>query len=309
MLATRWAEPFDDEAWWFEVKWDGYRVILGKSQGEVRARSRRGLDLTGPFPELISFPVPDDVVVDGEIVAFDEEGKPSFSLLQRRTGFGGAGTGAGVGVGLVAFDALFVGEEVTSRAYEERRQLLAGLGLEEPILVPDPTLAHGIGLFEAVREKGLEGVVAKRSASTYQAGRRSGDWRKVSVRRKVRAVVGGYLPGEGGRRSTFGSLLVGLYTPEGLRWVGAVGSGFGEAELVAFRDALGQLERPTSPFANEVVGAGQPVWVEPGVVVSVEYKEWTLDGHLRAPVYIGVELADPETVTWEEEGPAAPWRS
>ena len=106
MLATKADRPFDDERWWFEVKWDGYRAIVGAEQGRIRARSRRGLDLLGPFPEIATVDVPDGVVVDGEIVAFDEEGRPSFSLLQRHTGFGGAGTGAKVGVNLVVFDLL-----------------------------------------------------------------------------------------------------------------------------------------------------------------------------------------------------------
>ena len=119
----------------------------------------------------------------------------------------------------------------------------------------------------------------------------------------MRAVVGGYLPGEGGRSATFGSILVGLYTPDGLRWVAAVGSGFDEATLAAFKPALDQLERTTSPFANDVLVPQDPVWVEPGIVVAVEYKEWTHDLHLRAPVFKGVELDDPESVTWEMEGP------
>ena len=113
----------------------------------------------------------------------------------------------------------------------------------------------------------------------------------------------GYLPGEGGRASTFGSVLVGLHAPEGLRWVAAVGSGFDDSALKEFSRALHQLERPTSPFVNDVVAPGVPVWVEPGIVITVEYKEWTLDNHLRAPVYKGIELADPETATWAEEGP------
>ncbi|MDX1469754.1 MAG: hypothetical protein R3258_10475, partial [Acidimicrobiia bacterium] len=107
MLATKWPQAFDDENWWFEVKWDGYRAIVGSEQGRVRARSRRGLDLLGPFPELASLDIPDGIVLDGEVTAFDSEGRPSFSLLQQRTGFGGAGTGASVGVNLVVFDLLF----------------------------------------------------------------------------------------------------------------------------------------------------------------------------------------------------------
>ncbi len=303
MLATRWPSPFDDESWWFEVKWDGYRAIVGSVDGRVRARSRRGLDLTGPFPELAGLEVPDGVVLDAEITAFDEDGHPSFSLLQSRTGFGGLGTGARVAVNLVVFDVLFRGEDLTSMPYEERREVLGDLDLGNAILVPEPTPTHGIGLFEAVKHRGIEGIVAKRLGSPYLPGRRSADWRKVSVRRRLRAVVGGYMPGAGGRAKTFGSLLVGLYEPSGLRWIAAVGSGFDETALGAFSEAISQLERQESPFVNQVIAPGSPRWVEPGIVINVEYKEWTRDDHLRAPVYKGIEIADPETVTWEEEGP------
>ncbi|HEX6221640.1 MAG TPA: non-homologous end-joining DNA ligase [Acidimicrobiia bacterium] len=304
MLAARRDDPFDDPGWWFEVKWDGYRAIVGAEGGKVRARSRRGLDLLGPFPEVGSLEIPDGVVIDGEIVAFDDNGLPSFSLLQQRTGFGGTGTGARVGVNLVVFDVLFHGADVTDLPYEKRRELLARLDLQAPIVVPEPTPETGISLFAAVKDRGLEGVVAKRLGSPYRPGRRSDDWQKISVRHNLRAVVGGYLPGDGGRSSTFGSILVGLYEPTGLRWIAAVGSGFNDASLRAFHEALSQLERPTSPFFNDVVvPGGPPVWVEPGIVVKVEYKEWTHDDHLRAPVYKGIEMTDPETVTWALEGP------
>ncbi|HUG32387.1 MAG TPA: non-homologous end-joining DNA ligase [Acidimicrobiia bacterium] len=305
MLATARGEPFDDDNWWFEVKWDGYRAVVGAEGGEIRARSRRGLDLLGPFPELASVEIPDGVVVDGEVVAFDGRGRPSFSLLQRRTGFGGAGTGARVGVNLVVFDVLFHGSDITAMPYEERRAVLDSLELSSPIIVPEPTPTSGTSLFRAVIDQGMEGVIAKRLGSRYLQGRRSADWLKISVRHTLRAVVGGYLPGEGGRASTFGSVLVGLYRPQGLRWVGAVGSGFTDSSLRAFHAALTQIERQTSPFSNDVVvpGPHRPVWVEPAIVVNVEYKEWTHENRLRAPVFKGVEIADPETVTWAEEGP------
>lgn len=306
MLASRRDDPFDDDGWWFEVKWDGYRAVVGSEQGEIRARSRRGLDLAGPFPEVRTLQIPDGVVVDGEIVAFDDQGVPSFSRLQRRTGFGRKGTGAPVGVNLVVFDVLFHGDDVTGLPYEERRELLDRLELEAPIIVPEPTPGSGRGLFEAVRERGMEGIVAKRLGSRYHPGRRTDDWQKISVRHTLRAVVGGFLPGEGGRSNTFGSILVGLYEPTGLRWIAAVGSGFSDVSLRAFDDALRQIERESSPFSNEVlVPGGPPTWVEPAIVVNVEFKEWTPDDHLRAPVFKGVEIADPETVTWDEEGPEA----
>ncbi len=303
MLATKWPAPFDDDEWWFEVKWDGYRAIVGSDRGEVRARSRRGLDLIGPFPVLAHLDLPDGVVVDGEVTAFDEEGRPSFSLLQRRTGFGGSGAEADVGVNLVVFDVLFRGEALTETPYEVRRGILSDLGLQPPIIVPDATATSGVSLFEAVKGQGMEGIVGKRRGSTYRPGRRSPDWRKVSVHHSLRAVVGGYMAGEGSRSATFGSLLVGLYARDGLRWVAAVGSGFDGRSLAAFKEALEQLHRPTSPFSNDVSAPGVPEWVEPGIVVNVQYKEWTHDDHLRAPVYKGIEMADPESVTWEEEGP------
>jgi bifunctional non-homologous end joining protein LigD len=292
MLATSWPAPFDDEDWWFEVKWDGYRAIVGSSQGKVRARSRRGLDLLGRFPELAGIDIPDGVVVDGEVVAFDQNGRPSFSALQE-----------GTAVNLVVFDVLFRGEDLTNRSYVERREILDHLQLPSPIVVPEPTPANGIGLYEAVGAQGLEGIVGKRGESRYYPGRRSPDWRKISVRHRLRAVVGGYLQGEGSRASTFGSVLVGLHTGEGLHWVGAVGSGFDEGSLAAFSETLSQLTRPTSPFVNQVTVPGRPVWVEPAIVIDVEYKEWTRDHRLRAPVFKGVAAVDPETVTWEEEQP------
>ncbi|HUG08206.1 MAG TPA: non-homologous end-joining DNA ligase [Acidimicrobiia bacterium] len=305
MFAGRRAEPFDDENWWFEVKWDGYRAIVGAQDGEIRARSRRGLDLLGSFPELASIEIPDGVVVDGEIVAFDDQGRPSFSRLQRRTGFGGAPTGEKAGVNLVVFDVLFHGSDFTGLPYEERRDVLESLELSTPIVVPEPMPTHGISLFQAVQERGIEGIVAKRLGSRYHPGRRSDYWLKIAVRHTLQAVVGGYLPGEGGRASTFGSLLVGLYQPSGLRWIGAVGSGFSDSSLGAFHSALAQIERDTSPFTNDVAvpGPRRPVWVEPAIVVRVEYKEWTHEDHLRAPVFKGVDMTDPETVTWADEGP------
>ena len=305
MQATRWTAPFDDANWWFEVKWDGYRAVVASNGGRIKARSRRGLDLTGPFPELSGLPIPDGVAIDGEVVAFDDQGRPSFSHLQRRTGFGGRGTGADVGVNFVAFDLLYQGKSMIARPYEERVERLAALGLPSPIVVPEPTPEHGSTLFEVARAQGLEGIVGKRLGSSYLPGRRTPDWRKVAVTRRLRAVVGGYLPGDGGRASTFGSILVGLYDEMGLRWIATVGSGFDDATLRAFIGYLRQIERPVTPFHNQVVlpKLTRPVWVEPGIVVDVEYKEWTHDLHLRAPVYKGIEMADPETVTWAEEGP------
>lgn len=303
MLATKWPEPFDNDDWWFEVKWDGYRAILA-NDGRVRARSRRGIDLLDGFPELAKLPLPVGAVIDGEIVAFDEAGRPSFSLIQRRTGFGGTGTGARVPVNFVAFDVLyFDGTALVDEPYEERRNLLESLEIPSPVVVAAPTRGSGRALFEAVAGQGIEGIVGKRSGSRYVPGKRSPDWRKISARRQMRAVVGGYVEGSGGRSSTFGSLLLGLWQDNRLQFVGAVGSGFDERALKAIHGALTEIGTVAAPFDPPVKYPGVIHWVSPGIVVNVEYKEWTGDNNLRAPVFKGVEVMDPLDVTWESEGP------
>lgn len=303
MLATKWPHPFDDEGWWFEVKWDGYRAILG-NDGAVRARSRRGIDLLGPFPELGTLPIPLGVVLDGEIVAFDSDGRPSFDLIQKRTGFGGSGTGARVAVNFVAFDVLYAeGQDLTVQTLEERRDALSSLQLQSPLITAEPVRGTGVALFDAVKSQGIEGIVGKRSGSRYAPGKRSPDWRKVSVRRQMRAVVGGWVEGDGSRSSTFGSLLLGLWDDGNLRFVGAVGSGFTESSLTAIRHALDELARDTTPFAPSVKYPGRLHWIEPGLVANVEFKEWTADDHLRAPVFKGIEIAEVASIDWINEGP------
>lgn len=305
MLATKWRDSFDDEGWWFEVKWDGYRAILG-NDGKIRARSRRGIDLAQPFPELETLPIPPGVVLDGEIVAFDEKGRPSFDMIQKRTGFGGSGTGSRVAVNYVAFDVLYAnGADVTGFGLEKRRSVLGDLDLPSPIITPEQTHGAGRALFEAVKDQGLEGIVAKRSGSKYLPGKRSPDWRKVSVKRQLRAVVGGWVEGEGGRSSTFGSLLLGLWDGEELRFVGAVGSGFDDHALGAIRSTLDEISRQSPSFHPNVRYPGRLHWVEPALVANVEFKEWTADDHLRAPVFKGMEIADVGSIDWASEGPGS----
>ncbi len=292
MLATSWAKAFDDPGWWFEVKWDGYRCIAVGGSGNNRLTSRRGLDLAGRFPDIAALDLPEGWVLDGEVVVLDADGRPDFSLLQA----GGSPT-------FVVFDVLAgPGGELIGQPLEERRARLESLGLAPPIVVAEPVPEHGRALFEAIVARGLEGVVAKRRGSTYSPGRRSSDWRKIAARRHLRAAVGGWLPGEGARSATFGSLLVGLWDGDSLRWVGAVGSGFSDAQLQPIHEALAGLERSTAPFVSTAGIPRGARWAEPGITVRVEYKEWTRDGRLRAPVFKGVEPPG-ETARWSEEGP------
>lgn len=305
MLAVPWPEPFDDDGWWFEVKWDGFRVLAELEEDRMRLRSRRGNDLTATFPELAGLRSEVPAVVDGEVVAFDDDGRPSFQRLQRRAGLSGnrAATRArGNPVTLVVFDLLHHAEPLVDLPLEERWDLLAALDLPG-VARSDPHRGEGTSLYRAVVDRGLEGVVAKRAGSRYHPGRRSPDWRKIAHRRTARVVIGGYLPGEGARRSTLGSVLVGLWEDGRLRYCGAVGSGFDEATLASLRDALDELRRGEPPFADASAVPSGAVWAEPRLVGVVEHAGWTDEGRLRAPVWKGFTLDPPEAVTLEAEGP------
>ena len=278
MLATTWLKIFSDPDWFFELKWDGYRALAYFDNGRVSFRSRRGLDLGYRYPELAALRSPRNAVVDGEIVAMGEDGKPSFFMLGR------------IPAQFVAFDVLFLDGDLTGLPFEDRRRLLESMELTGPVVVTDVVPEAGEALFMAVEEQGLEGVVAKRAGSRYHPGKRSPDWRKVVFRRNTTATVGGFLHGEGNRTGYFGSLLLGMWTDDQLHFVGAVGSGFDDPALRAITRRLSELARESSPFAGPVDVPGTKSWVEPVLVARVEYREWTPYGRLRAPVFKGLEV-------------------
>ncbi|CAN5895414.1 non-homologous end-joining DNA ligase [soil metagenome] len=294
MLATSWPSAFDDDEWWFEIKWDGYRCLATGGGRGAALRSRRGLDLAGRFPGVAALAIPTGWVVDGEVVVMGADGTPDFSLLQ---------TGAGPHT-FVAFDVLEAsGRPVIDQPLERRRELLADAGLPPEVVISDQVRGTGQAFHEAAVSLGLEGTLAKRAGSTYTPGRRSPHWRKIAHRRRIRAVVGGWLPGEGGRSGTFGSLLVGLWEGSVLRWIGAVGSGFTDRELAPLRTTLGELERGESAFAESKGIPKGARWVEPVIVVVVEFKELTRERHLRAPVFKGIDDTVASAVTWDSELP------
>lgn len=309
MLASPWPRPFTDPEWWFEVKWDGVRTLAYLDGDKVLLRTRRRRDVSSTYPDLGFLRVDRPTVLDGEVVALDSEGVPSFALLQQRMNIGSRTSAwqksESVPVTFMVFDLLHWGVPMVDRPIEERWEALASLALPFPALRAEPVQKEGEALFSAVEQKGLEGVVAKRRGSHYRPGLRSPDWRKVASRHTMRAVVGGFTLGSGGRADSFGSLLVGLWTPEGLRFVGAVGSGFDDASLVAIRLALVEMARDGSPFAGPIEVIGEPRFVDPQLVAVVEFKEWTPYGRLRAPVFKGFAGMPPELPTWETEGPAA----
>jgi bifunctional non-homologous end joining protein LigD len=306
--------PRDDERWGFEIKWDGVRAICHSEPGRMRLHSRNLLDITPRYPELnrlnraLSH---HRAVLDGEVVALDEDGKPSFGALQRRMHVTAESTVRRLAreapVTYILFDLLWLdGHPLMELPYEERRARLAELDLGdgERWRVPDYVVGHGAQLLKATEQQGLEGVIAKRLDSTYEPGRRSHSWVKVKNLYRQEVVIGGWVPGDGRRRDRVGALLVGVHDEDGsLRHIGRVGTGFTEAELDRLAELLAPYVREDSPFAPG--GPKIPrnaVFVEPRFVAEVEFREWTEGGQLRAPSYKGLRDDKPvELVVREEE--------
>lgn len=309
MLAVRYrGKPYSDPDWAFEAKWDGIRALVTWDGQAMTLHSRTGRTITGSYPELAGATFGRPCVLDGEIVALDQTGRPSFGLLQGRMNLRSRGDIAAavldVPVAFLVFDLLYDGEEIIGLPWRDRRQRLEQVELSRPYALSGVEIEHGEALWEAVQERGLEGMVAKRIDSPYRPGVRSPEWRKLANTSSLRAVVGGFTPGLRSRRGTFGSLLVGLVDGDRLRYVGSVGTGFDAATLRAIRGALDQMSRPESPFHPDP-GIPKATWVEPSLVAVVEFKEWTRPGHLRAPAFKGLSDDPWESVTWEAEGPGA----
>jgi bifunctional non-homologous end joining protein LigD len=309
MLAEGGWEAFDDELWWFEPKLDGIRCLAGLTTGETVLRSRTGRDATSQYPELhMVHELVDQVnaVIDGEIVAFDERGRPSFEVLQQRMNLSGqraiARASKTTPVSFVAFDLLWLdGRETTGLALEQRRELL------RLVVEPDHRLqvtAHvqgeGRSFTEGARELGLEGVMAKRMGSPYRPGRRSPDWRKIKLMNAQACVVLGWTPGKGGRSGSFGALLVGAIVEDELRWVGQVGSGFTDRMLTGLMAQLEPLVRADPAIDDPGLGAVKgATFVEPELVCEVRYLEFTKStGKMRAPSFRGMrpDLMPDDTV-------------
>jgi bifunctional non-homologous end joining protein LigD len=313
MMAQLGKLPRDDARWAFEIKWDGVRAICQSEPGRMRLHSRNLLDITPRYPELnrlnraLSH---HRAVLDGEVVALDAEGRPSFGALQRRMHVTAESTVRRLAretpVTYVIFDLLWLdGHSLMDLPYEERRARLAELDLGdgERWRVPDYVVGRGAQLLAATEQQGLEGVIAKRLDSVYEPGRRSPSWVKVKNLYRQEVVVGGWVPGDGRRRDRIGALLAGVWDNGELRHIGRVGTGFTEKELDRLSKLLAPLAREDSPFAPG--GPKVPrnaVFVEPRFVAEVEFREWTEGGQLRAPSYKGLrDDKDAELVVREEE--------
>lgn len=296
MLAVAGQLPGDDAGYGYEFKWDGVRVVSYVYPDRLRLMSRSDRDVTTSYPELAGLRdllggVP--AVLDGEVVAYDG-GRPSFGALQERMHVQapGAQLVARVPVTYHLFDVLHLGQHSTlALPYRERRDVLAELALDGPQVRTPPWFAGGgADVLAASTQQGLEGVVAKRLDFPYLPGRRSPAWRKVKDMRTQEVVVGGWKPGEGRRAGMIGSLLLGVPSAEGLRYVGHVGTGFTEAVLRELGRQLAPLARQTSPFSGPLPRdhARAALWVEPRLVGEVAYGQWTGEGILRHSSWRGL---------------------
>jgi bifunctional non-homologous end joining protein LigD len=296
MLARPGDLPADEERYGFEVKWDGMRAIVYSQPGRLRIEGRNLNDITAQWPELRRMNRAlheHEAVLDGEIVAFDADGRPSFARLQRRMHLSGESqiqrTSKAVPATYVAFDLLFVdGHSLLDLPYSERRERLEALDLNgSHWRTPPSYTGEGRPLLEASRQQGLEGVVAKRLDSPYVPGRRSRCWIKVKNKRQDQFVVGGYLPG----KRKVGAVLLGRRDEDGrLRYVGRAGSGLKESDVKQLEKAT---PRDDSPFDGKPEPPRGSVFVEPELTVDVEFTDWTEEGVMRHPTFKGIPLDKP----------------
>jgi len=301
MLATLVDEPFSDDEWLFEIKWDGYRAVAFIEDGRVRLVSRNQNEFTPEFPELQALAKAvnaKQAVLDGEIVALDEHGRPSFSLMQQRSGLtiGPKRRAKDRSVPIVyyAFDLIYAdGYDLTRVDLEKRKQALVSLlRTSELIRYSEHFLGKGEELYRAASEQKLEGIVAKKRNSCY-VQKRSREWLKMKVTMRQECVIGGYTDPRGSREH-FGSIVLGLYDDQGrLVPVGQAGSGFTEATHEAMWKKLEPLEQARSPFAFKPESSRKLHYVRPELVAEIKFTEWTHEGQsgaikMRAPVFQGL---------------------
>jgi bifunctional non-homologous end joining protein LigD len=314
MLAYPGKDAFDDPKWSYEIKLDGFRTIALVRKGKVKLLSRRGLDATRQYPELAqlgSLVRSADAVLDGEVVALDEEGRPSFGRLQERTGWKGGRSSTSphpsIPILYYVFDILYDdGLSLLDVPLYARRRLLTARLLDGPSVRLLDTFSGDDGklLMAAVRQQGQEGVVAKRLESKYVPGKRSKDWLKVKAVRTQTCAVIGFTPPQGGRKH-FGSLAVGVIDKGKLTYAGQAGSGFDEQTLKAVAGRLTELPSASDPgIAHSEVAPRDVVWVKPELVCEVKYTEWTREGVLRHPTFVGLR-PDQELEDCEKEPPPA----
>lgn len=322
MLAKAGPLPANQAEYGFEIKWDGIRSICYLEEKQCRLMSRNLKDITSQYPELAALSKAVDskyreLILDGEIVAFDSAGLPSFSRLQHRMGLSDdrmiAEMMENLPVYYIIFDVLSIDNNLLlAKPYTERRNILASLALDGPYWqTPGYHIGEGESVLTASRKLGLEGIVAKRLNSPYHPGQRTGTWLKIKNHRRQELIIGGWVPGQGNRHGKIGALLTGCYdmipaeaqarnVSQQLLYTGKAGTGFTQASLLAIAKMLKPLRRETSPFSQEL-----PIknarFVEPLLVGEFEFTEWTPNHTLRHPSFKGLRNdKDPRQVIRED---------
>ena len=315
MLARLADRPFSHPDWVFEPKLDGFRVLALLRKGDVKLHSRTGIDLTEHFPEVVAeleSQPEDELVIDGEIVALDENGRPDFGLLHNRAGLPKMRKIGRPGVATIkyyAFDLLYIGGTDLQRVpLFERKALLAQvLAPGDRVEMVEYVEADGEVFFDAAIQLGLEGMVAKRRDSAYEPGARSASWIKIKAEVAQEFVVGAYTKGSGSRSSTFGALLLGYYEGDELRYAGKVGSGFDRETLEGLREMLALIHADRSPFAGDPeLDKMDAQWVRPELVARVKFAQWTVEDRLRAPVFVALRSDLTPTAVVREQAETTP---
>ena len=294
MNATLVKKPFTHPDWLYEVKLDGYRILVKKQGNKVRLFTRGGMDYSKYYPTVVEAlkEIDEDVVLDGEIVVVDDKGMPSFDLLQKYNGE--------MAVIYYGFDILWVaGYDLTELPLYQRKELLQQLLPQSEIVRYSEDFDDGRALFEKITTMGLEGIVAKRRDSIYQPGKRTKDWLKLLTTIKQEFVIGGWTESESGR--DFRSILFGAYDKGQLKFVGHSGSGFSDKVMKEIMNRLKPLEIKKKPFAGDVDHNTTPHWVKPALVANFKFATWTAGGKIRKPaIFLGFRNdKDPKDVLFE----------
>ena len=299
MLATLVAVPFNRPGWVNEEKYDGLRALAYRKGKLIQLFSRNLKEFTGEFPgianALANLPG-GDFMLDGEIVAFDSHDVSRFQILQRRA------LGKGIAPVFAVFDCLELkGERILNSPLHERRKAVETLVSVNPgpLMLARRLSTNGFDAFKTAKAKGWEGIVAKDDSSCYEPGKRSRSWLKIKCRKESEFVIGGYTAPEGHRRH-FGALLVGLYDGRQLRFAGRVGTGYSEEVLLELANKTAPLRTRNTPFATAPRETGV-TWVRPRLVAQIAFAEWTKDGKLRQPSFLGLrEDKNPSECQWRE---------
>ena len=308
MLAQLHEEPFDDENWIFEVKWDGYRAVAEITGKEVKLYSRNGLSFLKLYPAVAEAlrKIKDEAVLDGEIVVLNEKNQPDFQKLQQYD------HNPSLTILYYVFDCLaYKGRSITHLSLLERKEIAKKVvGNNRTIKYSDHVAASGLTFFSKVTEMNLEGMIAKRADSRYLPGKRTRNWLKIKNHNTQEAVIAGYTAPKGSREY-FGALILGIYEQGKLTYIGHTGTGFTSAILKDLHEKLRPLKRPTSPFDGKVPVNSPVTWVKPELVCAIKFTEITEEGILRHPVFLGlrVDKSAAEVTSMDVKAPARPKRT